>query len=221
LGFTGYGFYTKEADEYCAEQASVKWSGGHGLRACQEDQVFNIIHSAEYVGSILQVMHRLRDLNYTQPPQMPWVFLNGELMHCADSIDCVKASESNVEGEPLVEAVCNSLADGSAKERCERATVPLDVIGMIADSDRPGERDDDAELVNMRKFERCPACSRLWSLRDQAEWSSAMPPVLVAVAMLALVAAAAGLGIRIIWSRNSRRAVTRLGTVDNTVESTD
>jgi len=73
----------RQRTEDCATHAGLEWEGEDGLKACSEGpEAFGVMYSPDYANQAIAAMHRLREEHWQKPPDMPWVFLNEELLRC-------------------------------------------------------------------------------------------------------------------------------------------
>jgi hypothetical protein len=45
-------------------------------------EAFSIMHNPDYAINVVVAMRRLKKAHFDAPPGMPWIFLNGDLLHC-------------------------------------------------------------------------------------------------------------------------------------------
>merc|ERR1712217_728894 len=83
-----------DATKDCAEEAGFPWHGPEGLKLCSEGhEAFDIMYSAAYADNVIAAMHRLKNARFKEPPRMPWIFLNGDLLTCMAE-DCIAVHTS-------------------------------------------------------------------------------------------------------------------------------
>merc|ERR1711972_667462 len=87
------------------------------------------MYSAAYADNVIAAMHRLKNARFKEPPRMPWIFLNGNLLTCmAEKCIAVHTSRGdqplNKPGS-LLYLVCAQL-QGAQPDACRNVT-PIDI----------------------------------------------------------------------------------------------
>ncbi|CAK0798910.1 unnamed protein product [Prorocentrum cordatum] len=121
----------EDATETCSKQAGIPWSGEDGLQACFEGrEAFDIMYSTDYADSVVAAMHRLTGAKFTEPPSMPWVFIDGQPFTCEESGSCSSAPGFQKSGErgqgsgALLELVRGMIGDGRGQEQRAKVKKP-------------------------------------------------------------------------------------------------
>merc|ERR1719424_79050 len=120
----------------------------------------------DYADSVVSAMHRLTDAMFTEPPSMPWIFINGQLVACDEFGTCsavpgFKSSGDRGKGSgSLLELVCDRIGDGDGKEQCDRA---------LASERHEAKEDPEPKPAQIAQCENCYAVGGpRWGLRAQA-----------------------------------------------------
>jgi len=106
---------TPDATKACADSAGLVWEGTDGLQACTDaEESMDLLTAGSK--SLLSAMEQLHNvIGFTEPPSMPWVLLDGDLLSCdGDGATCT-ATQTPSGDQPLpqpgslLELVCRKL----------------------------------------------------------------------------------------------------------------
>lgn len=184
-----------DARKDCAEEAGFPWNGAGGLQKCaQGHEAFDIMYSAAYADNVIAAMHRLKNARFKEPPRMPWIFLNGDLLTCmAENCIAIHTSDGDrplKRPGSLLYLVCTQL-QGAQPDACKNVT--------STDARNSSNKTD---VVN--QTEACENCMEVGTYHWQSVSKGFAVPMQVLVVIGGIITFAGILG-QIVWQCAHRK----------------
>lgn len=147
------------ATRACAEQAKLPWAGATGLQACAEgsEGIGLLKVGSTPLRAAMQRLHNV--MGFQEPPSMPWIFLNGELLTCDGQGSLCTAKQMPSGDQPLpkpgtiLELVCGKL--DPQPQACANAGVVQKQVQSKAEQEAGGAK---AEQQAEEKAKACENC---------------------------------------------------------------
>jgi len=182
----------REKTEDCTKKAGLRWGGRDGLKSCaQGPEAFGVMYSPDYANKVIAAMHRLRKQKWKEPPGMPWIFLNGELLRCeGDAASCSawktpRGDKKLQEKTSLLDLVCARL--DPRPKACDEA------LARLARQEREEEGRGGGRQPEEEHAPACESCVEVGMFHWQHHESARLPslPAILAGAAALLFALAA------------------------------
>jgi len=185
IGFTAGGLgRDPDVTRDCARKAGIEWEV---LEACTKGpKVFDIMYSTAYANTVVTAMHRLQKAEFEQPPSMPWIFLDGQLLTCGGE-GCV-AVQTPFGRQALPEP-------GSLLAlACARLDPQPEACKDIQQTMKPAEAKAESSRLAAERAKSCENCAEVGRFRwkhKARRWEQAPFHLLLGVLVVSLLGAAA------------------------------